>query len=411
MSIIKNVTGSSHTPDIFKKTYEYITEDYKTSDGKFIACLGCSPNDPLGSMLAIKRIHRKEDKRQFEESMLSVTPAGNEYSNEELLKIGVECANFWYGKGYQCVVALHLDSDFRHFHILVNSVSYIDGKKLTIDLKDYNRYKTHCSRILHSYGLDAIRTPAAKIIDTDPHSFEEDLGFFEAYDMIMEDNAACLMEMLKTTPQEGFTANMTKEESAKYRENPDWPDDSGPNTFFMENDPVYREYWEYRPFNMEQYMTKWPYPYFEPNATRPLVPSDTDFLPEPVIIKEQGVVTNAQDEFIFSDDGVIIKINCSRQYEIEVPLGYTESQIKHIVEALPRMSEVDKDRHSKRAIAASGKLKDYHMQGQVELDFSEYITFHWSDGTSSTVPRPDITSSEESGDQGERIIDVTYTEE
>ena len=195
--------------------------------------------------------------------MLSVTPAGNEYSNEELLKIGVECANFWYGKGYQCVVALHLDSDFRHFH----------------------------------------------------------------------------------------------------------------------------------------------------NATRPLVPSDTDFLPEPVIIKEQGVVTNAQDEFIFSDDDVIIKINCSRQYEVEVPLGYTESQIKHIVEALPRMSEVDKDRHSKRAIAASGKLKDYHMQGQVELDFSEYITFHWSDGTSSTVPRPDITSSEESGDQGERIIDVTYTEE
>ena len=226
------------------------------------------------------------------------------------------------------------------------------------------------------------------------------LDFFEAYDMIMEDNAACLMEMLKTTPQEGFTANMTKEESAKYRENPDWPDDSGPNTFFMENDPVYREYWTYRPLNCDQYMTKWPYPYFEPQALRPLVPSDTDFIPEPVVIREQGLVTNAQDEYIFSNDGVVIRINCSRQYEVEVPLGYTESQIKHIVESLPRMSEADKDRHSKRAIAASGKLKDYHMQGQVELDFSEYITFHWSDGTSSTVPRPDITSSEESGDQG-----------
>lgn len=410
MSIIKNVTGSSHTPDILKKTYEYITENYKTADGKLVACLGCSPSDPLGSMLAIKRIHRKEDKRQFEESMLSITPAGNEYNNEELLKIGVECANFWYKKGYQCVVALHLDSEFRHFHILVNSVSYIDGKKLTIDLKDYNRYKTHCSRILHSYGLDAIRTPAAKIIDTDPHSFEEGLDFFEAYDMIMEDNAACLMEMLKTTPQEGFTANMTKEESAKYRENPDWPDDSGPNTFFMENDPVYREYWTYRPLNCDQYMTKWPYPYFEPQALRPLVPSDTDFIPEPVVIREQGLVTNAQDEYIFSNDGVVIRINCSRQYEVEVPLGYTESQIKHIVESLPRMSEADKDRHSKRAIAASGKLKDYHMRGQVELDFSEFITFHWSDGTSSTVPRPDITSSDESEEQGENIIDAPYTE-
>ena len=74
------------------------------------------------------------------------------------------------------------------------------------------------------------------------------------------------------------------------------------------------------------------------------------------------------------------------------------------------MSEADKDRHSKRAIAASGKLKDYHMRGQVELDFSEFITFHWSDGTSSTVPRPDITSSDESEEQGENIIDAPYTE-
>lgn len=411
MSIIKNITGSKHTPDILIKSYEYLTESFKTSDGKLIACLGCSPNDPLGSMLAIKRIHRKEDKRQFEESMISITPAGNEYTDEELLKILTECAEFWYKRGLQCVIVLHLDSEFRHGHILINSVSFKDGLKLTIDKKLYNAYRTHCSRILHSYGLDAIRTPAAKIIDTDPHNFEDELDFFEAYDMIMEDNAASLWEMLQTAPKEGFTANMTKEESKKYKDNPDWPDDSGPNTFFMLNDPVYREYWEYRPFNMEKYMTKWPYPYFEPNATRPLVPSDTDFLPEPVIIKEQGVVTNAQDEFIFSDDGVIIKINCSRQYEVEVPLGYTESQIKHIVEALPRMSEADKDRHSKRAIAASGKLKDYHMRGQVELDFSEFITFHWSDGTSSTVPRPDITSSDESEEQGENIIDVPSSEE
>lgn len=52
------------------------------------------------------------------------------------------------------------------------------------------------------------------------------------------------------------------------------------------------------------------------------------------------------------------------------------------------------DKHSKRAIAASKKLKDYHIDGQVELDFSETIKFNWSDGTSSTMPR--ITFSDES---------------
>ena len=150
MSIIKNITGCNHTPDILIKTFKYLTEDFKTSDGKLIACLGCCPKNPLGSMLAIKRIHRKEDKRQFEESMISITPAGNEYTNEELLTILTECAEFWYKRGLQCVIVLHLDSEFRHGHILINSVSFKDGLKLTIDNKLYNAYRTHCSRILHS---------------------------------------------------------------------------------------------------------------------------------------------------------------------------------------------------------------------------------------------------------------------
>ena len=63
-------------------------------------------------MLAIKRIHRKEDKRQFEESMISITPAGNEYTDEELLKILTECAEFWYKRGLQCVIVLHLIASF-----------------------------------------------------------------------------------------------------------------------------------------------------------------------------------------------------------------------------------------------------------------------------------------------------------
>ena len=69
------------------------------------------------------------------------------------------------------------------------------------------------------------------------------------------------------------------------------------------------------------------------------------------------------------------------------------------------------NRHSKRALAASGKLKDYHIPGQVELNFLDYIKFHWSDGTSSTVPRPVIAFSGESEDQGADIIDIPYTEE
>ena len=120
MSLIKNITGSSHKGKIFEKTYTYCNEAYKTGDGKYTASFGCLDSDPLGSMLSVKKMYHKEIGRQFEHSMLSVTPAGNNYSNEELLQIGAECAEYWYKKGFQCTVSLHLDNEFRHFHILVN---------------------------------------------------------------------------------------------------------------------------------------------------------------------------------------------------------------------------------------------------------------------------------------------------
>lgn len=394
MSILKNITGTHHNPQTLEKTIDYCCELYKTGDGEFIAYLGCSKNDPTGSMVAIKRSYKKEIKRQFEESMMSVSPAGNQYSNDEMLGIGVECAQFWFRKGFQCIVALHLDHEFRHFHIIINSVSYVDGKKLDIDLKMYNAYKTHCSRILHNYGLDPIRTPAAKIIDKNPHNFEEDLDFFEDYDAIMEDNAACLYDMCKETPSLGYTPSMTEEDEKKYSINPDAPTSNGPNYFFFMNDANYRDYWMYRSDYVDQTRLNWPYPYFEPQAVRPLQISETDFLPEPVIIRETARESSVQDEFYFKNNGVVIRINCSRQYETEVPIGYTESQVKSIIENLPRLSEAEMNKHSKRALAASKKLKDYHIDGQVELDFSETIKFNWSDGTSSTMPR--ITFSDES---------------
>lgn len=67
--------------------------------------------------------------------------------------------------------------------------------------------------------------------------------------------------------------------------------------------------------------------------------------------------------------------------------------MKKIVNSLPRISDEDKNKLTKRATAASGTLKRHKIDGQVELDLSETIKFNWSDGTSTTIPRP-ITSKE-----------------
>ena len=219
----------------------------------------------------------------------------------------------------------------------------------------------------------------------------------------MEDNAACLWEMLQNV-SEGYHDNQNAEMDKAY--NPDAPTDNGPNTFMMINDPVYRDYWTVRPvIDFPDPLANWSKPYFEPEKMIPMTPSVNDFLPEPVIITQNGASTNAQDEFVFSPDGVILRINCSRTYEVDAPNTYTESQIKYIVENLPRIPEREMDRHARRAAAASGKLKDHHIDGKVELDFSEVIRFRWSDGTVSEVPRDSFPNADK-----EDVIDVHYEE-
>lgn len=401
MSIIKNVTGKSHTPDILEKTLEYCNEPYKTGNGQFIRCLGCTNQDPLRSMVAVKRIHHKETGRQFEESMLSITPAGNNYSHAELLNVGVECAEFWYRKGFQCTVALHIDSEFRHFHIVINSVSYLTGLKIKISPKDYNDYKTHCSKVLAKYGLDPIRTPAAKIIDTSPHNFDGDLSFLEGYDDILADNGKCLLEMM--SEQANIFTQSSHVAPDEYV-SPDYPTSNGPNTFMLANDPVYREYWEWA-LSQPKTGLNWPYPHFEPWNLRPMTPPSLfDLLPEPVIIHENAPENGVQDEYYFTQNGELLRINCSRTYEVSVPEQYSERQIRYIIENLPRMSKDEQNMHVKHATAASGTFKNRHIDGRVELDLSERIKLNWSDGTSTTVAMSELTTDDDDSD--ENIIDV-----
>ena len=405
MSIIKNVTGTSHNKDILKKALDYCTEAYKTRDGKYVRNLGCS-EDAVGSMGAIKRIFHKEEGRQFEESMLSITPAGNQYTDDELMNIGIECAEFWYRKGFQVSVTLHLDSEFRHFHFVINSVSFNDGRKIKISPADYNAYKTHCSRVLHSYGLDPIRTPAAKILDTTPHNFDVDLKFFEFYDEVMADNGKCLLEML--AEQQPSTTYPNAAPKTEYI-NPDAPTSNGPNRFMLANDPNYRYYWQFveELSNKEQGLG-WSEPFFEPWNLKPMTPpSFFDLLPKPVIVHETVPGAPVQDEYYFNDKGALLRINCSRSYEVTLPDSYTENQIKYIIEHLPRMSDSEKNMQTKRATAASATFKNKNIDGQVELDLSETIRLNWSDGTSTTVALPDMSSEEDSDND---IIDVDAKE-
>ena len=59
---------------------------------------------------------------------------------EQALEFGKEFAENWFS-GFQTLVAVHKDKDHIHCHLVTNSVSYEDGRKLHNTKKDLERMK------------------------------------------------------------------------------------------------------------------------------------------------------------------------------------------------------------------------------------------------------------------------------
>ena len=84
---------------------------------------------------------------------------GYEVTPEEAHAIGVELARELWGDRFQCVVATHINTDNVHNHIVINSVSFRDGKKF-YDSKDmYQKLRETSDRLCVEHGLSIVEDP------------------------------------------------------------------------------------------------------------------------------------------------------------------------------------------------------------------------------------------------------------
>ena len=103
-----------------------------------------------GSFLNIKNEYGKEEGRQYFHTVISF-PKGEKISPEQALDFGIEFAAKQY-PGYQCAMAVHTDKDHLHIHFIVNSVSYVDGKKFDLNRKKLKTDKEVCNDMCRNYG-------------------------------------------------------------------------------------------------------------------------------------------------------------------------------------------------------------------------------------------------------------------
>lgn len=81
---------------------------------------------------------------------------------QQVNAIGVEFAQRQF-PDFEVVVATHLDTNHLHNHLVVNSVSCKDGKKLHQNAADLQRHRQVNDEICMAHGLQVLEPPKSTL--------------------------------------------------------------------------------------------------------------------------------------------------------------------------------------------------------------------------------------------------------
>ena len=177
-AILKFINGNNDSFASMKGAYDYITDKAKTNGGKLVATIGCSLDHPIDDMRSNKLLHNKTAGKQYVNFIYAPSPYGVEISPEKLLDLTCEIVEANY-PSYMAVVAVHTDSMYLHAHGLIDTVSAVDGQKLSQSPADLNRNKQVANNILYEHGQDVITESANNFVDHNDYSSEKGFNYLE----------------------------------------------------------------------------------------------------------------------------------------------------------------------------------------------------------------------------------------
>lgn len=139
---------------------DYAENGDKTEESLYISGINCDPKNASNEMIAIKNKFVKTDGilawhayQSFKEG--EVTP-------DEAHKIGMELAKEMWGDRFQVVVTTHLNTKHLHNHFVINSVSFVDGKKYNADRNSYAEFRRLNDLICMEHGKSYLKENKTK---------------------------------------------------------------------------------------------------------------------------------------------------------------------------------------------------------------------------------------------------------
>ena len=156
MAINKTINKRTNTHGAMRNCIEYVLRQDKTSE-LLTYVTGPYCHDEINydlvyrTFLEEKKMWDKDTGRMYAHNIIS-WHKDEQITPEQAFEFGKEFAEKWFS-GFQTLVAVHKDKEHIHCHLVTNSVSYEDGRKLHNTRNDLERMKQLTNQMCRERGL------------------------------------------------------------------------------------------------------------------------------------------------------------------------------------------------------------------------------------------------------------------
>ena len=156
MAVNKTINKRTNTHGAMRNCIEYVLRQDKTSELlTYITGPYCHNEINYDlvyrTFLEEKKMWNKDTGRMYAHNIIS-WHKDEQITPEQAFEFGKEFAENWFS-GFQTLVAVHKDKDHIHCHLVANSVSYEDGRKLHNTRKDLERTKQLTNQMCRERGM------------------------------------------------------------------------------------------------------------------------------------------------------------------------------------------------------------------------------------------------------------------
>ena len=141
----------------------YTQQDEKTlwEGQRLVSGWNCTAQSVLSEMQLTKERYRKTDGRQYYHFVQSFAET-DDLTPRKTHAIALELVQREF-PNFEVLIATHIDTDHLHSHVIVNSVSFRDGKKLHQSAADLQAHRTVNDEICAAHGLEILPPPKKQV--------------------------------------------------------------------------------------------------------------------------------------------------------------------------------------------------------------------------------------------------------